>query len=56
MMQFNAGRFLCRPAVIRLMAALMLAMSIAGPASARDVAGGRDHPLVGRYEGSTLQV
>lgn len=27
-----------------------------GSASAKDVAGGKDHPLIGRYEGSTLSL
>ncbi len=35
-------------------AALLLASS--GLALGKDVAGGSDHPLIGRYEGSTLQV
>lgn len=41
---------------LRLFLIAGLAASVAGPAFAKDVAGGKDHPLVGRYDGSTLQL
>ncbi|MGL3606688.1 OmpA family protein [Rhizobium sp. G187] len=39
-----------------VMMAALLAMPLGAIALAKDVAGGQDHPLIGRYEGSTLQV
>jgi len=44
---------------MRTILALLLALILSAPAAAQrpqpDVAGGRDHPLVGRYEGATLR-
>ncbi|MFD1332397.1 OmpA family protein [Methylopila musalis] len=37
-------------------ALLGLAVMAGAPAAAKDVAGGKDHPLVGRYDGATLQL
>lgn len=42
--------------IILALAALLLSLpASAQPRPAADVAGGRDHPLVGRYEGATLR-
>ncbi|GLK75561.1 OmpA/MotB domain-containing protein [Methylopila jiangsuensis] len=35
---------------------LGFAVAAGAPAAAKDVAGGKDHPLVGRYDGATLQL
>ena len=41
--------------VLKLSAIALGAVIVLGTAQARDVAGGRDHPLVGRYEGSEIR-